>query len=209
MNNSCFIRKKYQFNSCVKETFKIYGVKALIIFGIYFIGIILGFCIVSQLGEDITSDIILDRSFLDFLGREIIYTNLFINYLLTYTLLLCYSIFINRATFWHILNICIVFIIGFCFGYNLGIYFKIFNIIAIILVILVIILFNLIINFLYSLILAIVWVRNREIKKFGKWCTQACTIKTNNLFIILTILIIILLFLQCLLCNLFLMFVVL
>jgi len=204
-----FIKKNYQFNNYIKEIFSLFGIKSIIVFIIYLIGIISGLIIIFQLGGDITSDFILDKDFLLFLQRETIYTSLFFKYLVTYILLISYSVFLNRNLFWNILNFCIVFCLGFKLGYDLGIYTNIFNIFAIIISFFVIIIIDLIVNYLYSLIIAIVWIKNKEIKKYGKCCINSSIINSNKLLICITVSIVLLLFIKSFCCNLFLMFVVL
>ncbi len=206
MDRCILHRRKYQLNSFVKNIWNYFGIKMLIVLAFFVIGVILGFVITSEIVSDLTSDNIVNTALISFLARESNCFSLFLSYLITHLLIICYAIFFNRNIFLHIINICIIFMLGYIFACDFLILINLFNFITIILAIIIMPVFTLLIMLVYSLIVAIIWRRNSDIKRFGRFCPE---FDHRRLLIILIIVLILLLFVYCLILNLITLFFVL
>ena len=208
MSNYYRYRRLYRLKDFFRNAIQTYGKRSLIVFIVGVIGIIMGSIVMAGLIEGITIDNVADVNFLSFLQREKNCFAMFIVYLFWYAVLIVFTLIVNKNLFFHILNIMIVFIVGFCLGYNFVLYVSIFNVIATIFLIIIYPFFNLLFLAIYSFILGIIWTRNREKRLFGRVCYTSCNNHQFLLIIWLIVILVSLLFLYSLFLNIFKLFVV-
>jgi len=202
MARSNYYRVKYQINDICSNLWRMYGIKTLIIFAVFILGVVIGIVITSPLIPDLSIDNMSDTAMLSFLCRDSNFLSLFISYLIVYLLLILYSMFINRNIVLYVINLIILFFFGYVWGCNFIILISFINFLAFVFAIIIIPVFNILIVLLYSLILAIVWKKNMVVRKYG--CYDG--FNYQRLIVILGILDVILLFLYCLSLNLIICF---
>lgn len=200
-------RQSYLLKSYFATIFKYFGVKTIIVFAFFVLGTVLGLIIATQI-EEIEITILQDNALLAFLSLEYGFISLFLIYLLQYTLLICYAIFVNHNTLLHIINICIIVVFGYIVGFNFIILISTINFVSVIIAIVLYPIFHLVTILIVSFIVAISWHRNCEVRKFGRCRNPLICNNAKLLYCIPIILIIVLQFVYCLLLNIFHMFVV-
>ena len=170
MNSSNTYRLGYKIKNIINNIFCKFGKKTFLVFSFYILGVICGVIIMSQLVGDFGIDNLINQSLLSFLKRECEWISLFVSFGISYLLLFCYAIFINRATILNIFNICIVFICGFNFGYDFVICISCLNVMAIVLIVILMPIFNILIMSLYCMLVAVRWSIYKERKQYGRIC---------------------------------------